>query len=186
MALIIQADLFNLPFKEGRFDFIYSLGVLHHTTNPPKAFDCLIPLLRPGGGIMVWIYSSQRKFVLFALRMVRLLTLKMPHWSVKWVSFAAACIDYGIFIWSYKLLRTLPGFGKILEKIIPPRIRGYAKYNFFVSYTDWFDRLSYPCVNYYSGKQVRAWYERNSLTKLEISPTGPFAWRGFGIKPNIE
>jgi len=185
-AMVVQGDIFNLPFKERRFDFIYSLGVLHHTTNPPKAFDCLIPLLKPGGGIMVWIYSSQRKFVLFALKMARLLTLKMPHWTVKWISFAAACIEYGIFIRPYKILRTLPGLGNILEKITPPRIKGYAKYNFFVSYTDWFDRLSYPCVNYYSGKQVRAWYERNSLTKLEISPTGPFAWRGFGIKPNIE
>lgn len=185
-AIVVQCDVFNFPFKEQRFDFIYALGVLHHTTNPPKAFDCLVPLLKPGGGIIVWIYSNKRKFLLFALKMARMVSLKMPNWMVKWTSFAPACIDYGIFIWPYKRLRSVPGIGKVLEKITPPRIRGYAKYDFLVSYADWFDRLSYPCVNYYSGEQVRGWYERNGLTKLKISPTGPFAWRGFGVKPNPE
>jgi hypothetical protein len=37
-----------------------------------------------------------------------------------------------------------------------------------------------------SGDQVRGWYEWNGLTNLTISPTGPFAWRGFGIKPKTE
>lgn len=185
-AMVVQCDVFNLPFKENRFDFIYSLGVLHHTTNPPKSFDCLVPLLKTGGGIMVWIYSSKRKILLFALKMARLVTLKMPNRALKWTSFTAACIDYGVFIWPYKMLRKIGGVSKLIEKITPPRIKGYAKYNFHVSYTDWFDRLSYPCVNYYNGDQVRGWYERNGLTNLTISPTGPFAWRGFGIKPESE
>jgi hypothetical protein len=105
---------------------------------------------------------------------------------IKWLSCAAAFVDYGIFIWPYKMLRKVVGLEKILDKITSPRIKGYAKYDFFVSYTDWFDRLSYPCVNYYSADQVRGWYERNSLTKLNISATGPFAWRGFGVKPESE
>ena len=27
----VQADLLALPLADGRFDFVYSLGVLHHT-----------------------------------------------------------------------------------------------------------------------------------------------------------
>lgn len=182
-AMVVQCDVFNLPFRQNRFDLIYSLGVLHHTTNPPRSFDCLVPLLKPGGGIMVWIYSSTRKFVLLALKLARILTLRLPNLTVKWLSFLAACVDYGLFVWPYKVLRRIPGLGEILEAITPPRVKGYAKYDFHVSYTDWFDRLSYPCVNYYSGDQVREWYERNGLIDLKISATGPFAWRGFGIKP---
>ena len=30
---LVQADIFNMPFKDGFFDFIYSLGVLQHTPN---------------------------------------------------------------------------------------------------------------------------------------------------------
>lgn len=185
-AMVVQCDVFNLPFKERRFDFIYSLGVLHHTTNPPQAFACLVPLLKPGAGILVWIYSSKRKVLLFALRMARAITLRMPHRAVKWTSFAAACVDYGLLIWPYKMLRRVPGLRRVLETLVSPRLKGYAKDDFFVSYTDWFDRLSYPCVNYYSGDQVRGWYERNGLLNVTISPTGPFAWRGFGLKPEAE
>jgi hypothetical protein len=172
-----------MPLKRNSFQFIYSLGVLHHTTNPPKSFDSLVPLLAPGGGIMVWIYSNTRTVTLFLLKVVRMVTLKLPNVVIKWLSFGAACLDYGIFVWPYKVLRNVPGLGNLLDLIAPPRVKGYAKYDFHVSYTDWFDRLSYPCVHYYSGEQVREWYERNGLKDLAISPTGPFAWRGFGEKP---
>jgi uncharacterized protein YbaR (Trm112 family)/SAM-dependent methyltransferase len=184
-AMVVQCDVFNLPFKPNSFDFIYSLGVLHHTTNPPKSFDCLVVLLKPGGGIMVWIYSSTRKFVLWALKVARMVTLQLPNFMIKWLAFIAACLDYGFFIYPYKILNELPGIGKIVTAIAPPRVKGYAKYDFHVSYTDWFDRLSYPCVNYYSGEQVKEWYERNGLTDLQVSPTGPFAWRGFGVKQRV-
>jgi len=184
-AMVIQCDVFNLPLKKGRFQFIYSLGVLHHTTNPPKSFDSLVPLLTPGGGIIVWIYANTRTVTLFLLKVVRMVTLNLPNVVIKGLSFVAACLDYGIFIWPYKTLRKVPGLGNLLEWIAPPRVKGYAKYDFHVSYTDWFDRLSYPCVNYYSGEQVREWYERNGLKEIVVSPTGPFAWRGFGVKPTV-
>ena len=153
-AMVVQCDVFNLPFKAEGFDFIYSLGVLHHTTNPPGSFDALVPLLKPGGGIMVWIYSSTRKVVLFLLKLARLITLRLPNAIIKAISFVAACIDYGLFVWPYKVLSRVTFLRSILENIVPPRVKGYAKYDFHVSYTDWFDRLSYPCVNYYSGEQV--------------------------------
>jgi hypothetical protein len=115
-----------------------------------------------------------------------MVTLRLPNIMIKWISFIAACLDYGVFVWPYKVLSKVIGLGRILEAIAPPRVKGYAKYDFHVSYTDWFDRLSYPCVNYYNGEQVREWYERNGLTDLKISPTGPFAWRAFGIKPMVK
>ncbi|MEJ7758765.1 MAG: methyltransferase domain-containing protein [Gemmatimonadaceae bacterium] len=37
-----QVNLFDLPFREGVFDFIYSLGVLHHTPDCEKAFKGLV------------------------------------------------------------------------------------------------------------------------------------------------
>src|SRR5439155_15647100 len=40
---IIQADIFALPFASSTFDFIYSIGVLHHTPNTKQAFDKLVP-----------------------------------------------------------------------------------------------------------------------------------------------
>jgi SAM-dependent methyltransferase len=57
-ADILQADVFKLPFAEESFDFIYSIGVLHHTPDCERAFKALPRLLKPGGRIAVWLYSA--------------------------------------------------------------------------------------------------------------------------------
>jgi SAM-dependent methyltransferase len=54
---VVQADLFKLPFAEDRFDFIYSIGVLHHTPDPEAAFRGLVKHLKPGGRIAIWVYG---------------------------------------------------------------------------------------------------------------------------------
>lgn len=57
-ATIFQADVFQLPFATSSFDFIYSIGVLHHTPNCEQAVKVLPRLLKPGGRIAVWLYSA--------------------------------------------------------------------------------------------------------------------------------
>lgn len=55
---IVQADLMNLPFKEGVFDTVFSLGVLHHTSNCHEAFKSVAKLPKPGGSLAVWLYAN--------------------------------------------------------------------------------------------------------------------------------
>jgi len=59
---IVQADIFHLPFKEQIFDFIFSIGVLHHTPNTKEAFLALVPHLKTGGEIAIWVYDSYTPF----------------------------------------------------------------------------------------------------------------------------
>lgn len=55
---VFQADIYNLPFAEGSFDFIYSLGVLQHTPDPRAALLALIRHLKAGGHIAVDFYGA--------------------------------------------------------------------------------------------------------------------------------
>lgn len=55
---IVQADLLNLPFKEGVFDTVFSLGVLHHTSNCHEAFKSVAKLPKTGGSLAVWLYAN--------------------------------------------------------------------------------------------------------------------------------
>jgi SAM-dependent methyltransferase len=55
---IVQADIMQPPFASDTFDLIYSIGVLHHTPNPFRAFSALVPLLSHGGRIAIWVYPK--------------------------------------------------------------------------------------------------------------------------------
>ena len=57
-ATIFQADVFKLPFSSETFDYIYSIGVLHHTPDCERSFKALPGLLKPGGRIAIWLYSA--------------------------------------------------------------------------------------------------------------------------------
>lgn len=61
-AHIIQADIFDLPFRAQTFDFVYSIGVLHHTPDTKKAFEQLIPLVKKNGTISIWVYSNETRY----------------------------------------------------------------------------------------------------------------------------
>ena len=53
---VVQADLHNPPFDLESFDFIYSIGVLHHLPDPEAAFQNLLRFLKPGGVVQIYLY----------------------------------------------------------------------------------------------------------------------------------
>lgn len=59
----VQGNIFTPPFKHGAFDLIYCSGVIHHTPSSRETFRRLVPLLRPGGRLYVWVYSRRNFLV---------------------------------------------------------------------------------------------------------------------------
>lgn len=57
-ASFIQADLLRLPLPDNSVDMAFSIGVLHHTSAPQEAFKEMARVLRPGGGLAVWLYVN--------------------------------------------------------------------------------------------------------------------------------
>jgi arsenite methyltransferase len=55
----IQADILQLPFREGAFDTISSEGVLHHTPSTEKALKSLAPLLETNGHMLFYVYRKK-------------------------------------------------------------------------------------------------------------------------------
>ncbi len=53
---IVQGDLLDLPVAEEAFDLVYSIGVLHHTPDPRRAFAQIARRVKPGGRLAVWLY----------------------------------------------------------------------------------------------------------------------------------
>jgi SAM-dependent methyltransferase len=62
-VLVCQADIGKLPFRPGTFDYIISIGVLHHTPDTHRYFSYLPSLLKPGGEIAIWVYPAEGTYV---------------------------------------------------------------------------------------------------------------------------
>src|SRR5262245_30677765 len=55
---IIQADIYHPPLKP-RFDYAFSVGVLHHLPDPRGGFASLVKRVKSGGAISAWVYGRE-------------------------------------------------------------------------------------------------------------------------------
>ena len=56
-VLIVQADVYAMPFRAATFDRLFCFGMLQHTPHPRRAFAVLPAFLQPGGALCVDIYK---------------------------------------------------------------------------------------------------------------------------------
>src|SRR5207248_3605674 len=57
-VLIVQADIYAMPFRTEYFDKVFCFGVLQHTPDVRQAFLALPPMLKPGGELVVDVYKK--------------------------------------------------------------------------------------------------------------------------------
>lgn len=53
---IVQASIYEIPFRKESFDKVFCMGVLQHCPDVRTAFMSLVPFLRPGGEIVIDVY----------------------------------------------------------------------------------------------------------------------------------
>lgn len=178
---LVQGDVYAPPFAPATFDFVYSVGVLHHLPDPERGVQSLVPLVRHDGSMFVWLYSNRRRFTNFVLGLARSVTTRLPYPLVKAISFIGALVDCA-FIVPYQALSAVPGVRDVIERVTPPRVKLYSRYPFQVLHADWFDRLAAPVRFYYSGPEVAHILETAGLTNVQVTPTGLYGWRGLGVR----
>ncbi len=181
---IVQCDVSYLPFRKDVFDFIYSLGMLHHLLDPNKGFKGLIPFLKPGSGTIFFLVY-QRSLRKLLLEPIRAITTRLPEEVVYWISSIAAIFDYGILGQRYHLLKEIPILGKIADLLTPRRVKEYSQYPFRVSIADWFDRLSAPISRSYSQEEIKRWLESEHLADIRVSAIDSSWIYGYGVRKNI-
>ena len=69
----VQASVLELPFADETFDYVYSIGCLHHTGDLERSVQELHRVLVPGGRAVVMLYNrhSLRRLRYTAARMLR-------------------------------------------------------------------------------------------------------------------
>jgi len=167
-----QADVFALPFAPESFDYIYSIGVLHHTPDCERAVKTLPPYLKPGGVLAVWLYSAYNRWYKFS-DIYRRYTSRMPAARLhRMLSVAVPTVNA-----VDATLRVVPGIGKPLS--------GLVRYLFPVNHDakrewrvlDTFDWYSPQYQSKHTYEEVFPWFESCAMEDLHVGET-PISVRG--------
>lgn len=156
-ALVVQADIGRPPFKPGTFDYIISIGVLHHTPDTRAYFNCLVPLLRPGGEICIWVYPNEGG-----------IALRTP-----WIPFTSRIptrMFYDWCAWFVPLAHRNPKSNLIrwISQVFPFSSQPFGLENDIL---DTFDGFSPRYHGVHSPEEVEGWFREAGLTN--VSQPGP-------------
>jgi ubiquinone/menaquinone biosynthesis C-methylase UbiE len=55
---VVRADAERLGLRDDSFDYVFSWGVLHHTSAPDRAFGEVARVLKPGGAGLIMVYHK--------------------------------------------------------------------------------------------------------------------------------
>jgi len=180
---VVQADLHDPPFALDSFDFIYSLGVLHHLPDPESAFKNLQRFLKPGGSVQIYVYWKPEKqpvksLLLSGVTAARLLTTRLPHSAVYALAYPSAVLVFALFVWPYRLMKRFPSLADRAEDL---PMKQYSHLPFRVCVNDQLDRFAAPIENRYTRADVENWLRRSNLECPQIDTY--FGWVGTGTKP---
>ena len=166
---ILQADIFNLPLFPSSFDFIYSLGVLHHTPNTKKALDRLIPLLNAEGEIALWLYPRWPLPVEIYNRLLRGVTTRL---SLERVHRLAVLME-PVGLWKLRLLSNSRWWKKLLGQILRGLTIGVSYHpDREIRICDTFDWFSPPYQWHHTDTEVESWLRGYGLVAIRNLSVG--------------
>jgi SAM-dependent methyltransferase len=180
---VVQGDINRPPFKRsdagGPFDFVYSIGVLHHMPDPEAGFRSLVTLLRPGGAIFAWVYGRENNGVVhgFINPLRKTFTSRLPPSALPVVAWPLSVVLHATVKGIYGPSRRTPFF-----KILPSHdyLYSLSPFNFRQNYNIVFDHLVAPVAFYLRREEFEAWFTRCDLREVRISWRNQNSWRGFG------
>ena len=178
---IIQADICELPFKQS-FDFVFSLGVLHHLHDPYKGFLALSKLVKPDGALCVWVYGRENnKWLVTFVNPIRVaFTSKLPEIVLNPLSAVLGFVLYllvKLFVhpWSIlvKRFRWLPKF------YYQDYLSYIAKHDFLELHSIVYDHLVTPVAHYIPRAHFSTWFKKIGVNDPIIRWHNKNSWTGF-------
>lgn len=175
----VQADLLALPLADETFDYVYSLGVLHHLEQTERALANLVRKVKKDGRLRVYLYWRKHGVagaLLGLATAARIVTTRLPFPILR-----GLCWLLSIVLWLAVVLpyRALSASGVKAIESWPLFV--YTQYPFRVLYNDQFDRFSAPIEKRYDPDEVRAVMHRAGLVDVTVRPC--FGWIAEGRKP---
>lgn len=156
---VLQADVYRLPSRAEQFDLIYSLGVLHHTPDPRRAFGALVRLLKPGGKIAITVYPAYNRSYVLATQFWRMSTTRLPCRLLYALVHAAIPLYY---------VYRIPGLYHLGCATLPICMHRSWRWRVL----DTFDLYSPRYQSYHTHYEVFQWFEEAGLEQIRVREPG--------------
>lgn len=178
-----RATIDNLPFADYSFDFIFSLGVLHHVPDTRLAMQQCAQKLKPGGYFLVYLYyrfdnkGPVFKFIFRLSNSIRkgISGLREPVKN-KLCDLIAVVVYLPVIAAVWCLKKT--GFSNAARQM---PLHFYCGKTFHVIRNDARDRFGTPLEQRFTKDEIRSMMENSGLTDIIFSDKEPY-WHAVGKK----
>jgi SAM-dependent methyltransferase len=156
-----------------KYDYIFSLGVLHHIENPLPTLLSAYSALKRGGRMVVWLYGKENNTLyLFLSKILRIITPFLPHFLLLFI-----CCSLFPFLKLYIFL----------SKYCHIPMRKYmtcvlARLSNKALLLNIYDQLNPAYAKYYTRKEVVALLEQAGFVDIRIYHRHNYSWTAIGTK----
>lgn len=171
--LLIQADIYQMPFMDEYFDRVFCFGVLQHTPDPHRSFMEIVRKLRPGGSLASDVYIKNfARYVIGPKYKIRPFTKHIdPQKLYKYIK------RYVDFMWPLaRGIRGVPKVGRLANwMLLIPDYSGLLKEADEALLKEWacldaFDMLA-PRFDYpQTVRDFTRWHREAGLVNIEVHP----------------
>ncbi len=170
-----EADIAKMDLGE-QFDFVFSIGVVHHTDDPDATFENMKKHTKSGGKTIVWVYSKEGNWMVEKIvEPIRKTFLrKMSRGGLLVLSRITTALMYIPIYTIYLLPLTFLPFYEYFQN--------FRKLSFYRNVLNVFDKLNAPQVQFITRERIGKWFNENDFKDIHISAYKGVSWRGSGTK----
>jgi SAM-dependent methyltransferase len=179
-AHVIQADIYRLPLAR-KFDYAFSVGVLHHLPDPRQGFFSLASKVKTGGHVSAWVYGAENnEWIVRLVNPVReKITSRIDQRALLHLSKIPAA---GLFLATKLIYGPLNRRGSMLGQYLfyNDYLSAIAPFGWREQHLIVFDHLVAPTAFYIPREEFESWWRELGATDVKITWHNKNSWRGFG------
>lgn len=173
---LTKASIESIPFDDNTFDFVMSVGVLHHTPDPEKSLLDCVKKLKKGGYFYCYLYHNLEsktlvsKALFWSGEFVRKVVSRFPMAAKAITCDVLAVVVYMPFILWVRLLIAL-GYKKYALKM---PLGAYYNKSFFIIRNDSLDKFGTRLEHRYSKQEIETMMSKAGLQNIIVSDGIPY------------
>jgi SAM-dependent methyltransferase len=167
---VIHGDGTSIP-QDGRFDLVFSVGVLHHVEDPAPIVKAASRALKPDGIMFVWLYGREGNGLYLAVaEPLRALTKRMPH---RWLSALCYAMDAAAMAYT------------VVCRFLPLPMRNYMRSVYCKLAPDKrrlviYDQLNPAFAKYYREQEAYDLLAKNGFAHVRTHHRHGYSWSVVG------